>query len=336
MSLTAYLAVFGAGIFTGMVVLAVAQKLSAGESLGVLDAFKRLFLLMKRKQAAEKTRSVHAGAGVSGQQKPIDPREQYLYDSVQAVKSILLILAANIHRTEKVASNSSLVLEDVKSAVSLVDLPADLNEAQTLLVKEVDQVISSNTALREELARSQAELAEQHNQIEDLRTAVRIDGLTQLANRTYFDEKLNEAVSYHKRYGGSLSLMMIDLDNFKDINDSFGHLAGDRILKGVALKIKASLRGSDFLARFGGDEYALILGNTDLKAAAEVAWKLCEEVRGSRFLLDDSTLTITISIGVACISGEDTGETLLGRADEALYRAKANGRNGVSVFEPVL
>jgi diguanylate cyclase len=225
------------------------------------------------------------------------------------------------------------VLGDVKSAINTMALPKDLSEAQALLMQEIDRVISSNAALKGELAKSQAVLNEQQHQIEDLRTAVRIDGLTQLANRLYFDEKLTEMIVLRKRYGDPFSLLMIDLDNFKTINDSYGHPAGDRILKGVAMKIKASLRGSDFLARFGGDEYALILIKTDAAAAQEVAWKLCEEVRGSRFLLDDATLSMTLSIGVAEATERDSEETLLKRADAALYRTKSAGRNGVSVAD---
>ena len=262
---------------------------------------------------------------------PVDPREQSLYDSAQTIKNILLIMATNIQRTDKAASASSLLLGDVKSTINTLDLPIDLRDAHSLLMKEIDRVILSNAVLKSELAVSQAVLTEQQLQIDDLRTAVRIDGLTQLANRTYFDEKLNEMIAVRKRHGDPFSLMMIDLDDFKSINDSYGHPAGDRVLKGVALKIKATLRGSDFLARFGGDEYAIILIKTDAKAATEVAWKLCEEVRSSRFLLDAATLSMTLSIGVAEACGDDNDETLLKRADTALYKAKAAGRNGVSV-----
>jgi diguanylate cyclase len=263
----------------------------------------------------------------------LDPREQNIYDSAQTIRSILMVLAANIRRTDKAASASSSALGDVKSVINTLDIPNDLSKAQSLLMKEIDLVIASNATLKGELAKSQAVLNEQQHQIEDLRTAVRIDGLTQLANRAYFDEKLNEIIELHKRHGDPFSLLMIDLDNFKGINDTYGHPAGDRILKGAALKIKASLRGSDFLARFGGDEYALILIKTDVTAATEVAWKLCEEVRGSRFLLDNNALTMTLSIGIAEVSEDDNCETLLQRADEALYRVKASGRNGVSVAD---
>jgi len=215
-----------------------------------------------------------------------------------------------------------------------MELPNDLKEAHAILMKEIDRVMASNATLKDELASSKEVLEFQRCQIETLRTAVRIDSLTQLANRAYFDEKLTEMIKLRQRYDDEpFSLMMVDLDNFKTVNDSKGHPAGDRILKGVATKIKATLRGSDFIARFGGDEFALILVKTDVKAAEEVAWKLCSEVRGSRFLLDSEALTMTISIGLAEAKKTDTEESLLKRADEALYRVKELGRNSVSVAD---
>ena len=333
MSITAYFLVFGFGLISGMVILFVSRKIISGENIDISGTVKRLFSLLagSHRESPEEISKPEKNKIVPAH--VVDPREQNLYDSAQTIRSILLILATNIQRTDRAASASSLMLGDVKSTINTMDLPTDLSEAHSLLMQEIDRVISSNAALKSELASSQAVLTEQQHLIDDLRTAVRIDGLTQLANRTYFDEKLNEMISLRKRYDDPFSLMMIDLDNFKAINDSYGHPAGDRILKGVALKIKASLRGSDFLARYGGDEYALILIKSDVTAATEVAWKLCEEVRASRFLLDAAALSMTLSIGVAEACVEDTEETLLKRADEALYRAKAAGRNGVSVAD---
>ena len=333
MTLTAYLLVFVFGLTTGMVIIFVSMKIHSGENIGIIEAIRGLFSLLPRRFGRAPEVNVETDGNGVGSAQAVDPREQSLYDSAQTIRSILLTLAANIQRTVKAASDSSLALGDVKSTINTLDLPTDLKDAHSLLMAEVDRVILSNAVLKSELAMSQTVLTEQQRQIDDLRTAVRIDGLTQLANRTYFDEKLHEMIALHKRYGDPFSLMMIDLDNFKEINDSYGHPAGDRILKGVALKIKASLRGSDFFARFGGDEYAVILVKTDAKAATDVAWKLCEEVRASRFILDAATLSMTLSIGVAEADGSDTEERLLERADAALYRAKAAGRNGVSVAE---
>lgn len=330
MSVTTYLIVFGSGLIAGMLILAIVRKINSGEDIDFFGTIVRLFSFIsgsfrRKPEVDESVDQRRADAP-----EAVDPREQKLYDSAQAIRNMLLILAANIQRTDKAASDSTLVLGDVKSAINTMELPTDLSDAHSLLINEIDRMISSNAELKEELDKSRVVLSEQQHQIDDLRTAVRIDGLTQIANRAYFDEKLHEMISLHKRYGDPFSLMMIDIDNFKDVNDSYGHQAGDRILKGVSLKLKASLRGSDFLARFGGDEFVVILIKSDINAATEVAWKMCEEVRASRFLLDDSTISLTLSVGVAEACGDDTDESLLKRADAALYRTKSGGRNGVT------
>lgn len=331
MSITTYLIVFGSGLLAGMLILYISHKAASGGSFDLFGGIGRLFSMVagavRRTPEADET----AEETTVDLLPPVDPREQKLYDSSQVIRNMLLVLAANIHRTDQAASDSSHVLGDVKSAMNTMELPADLTQAHALLMKEIDRVILSNAVLKCELAKSQTVLTEQQHQIEDLRTAVRIDGLTQIANRAYFDEKLNEMISLHKRYGDPFSVMMIDIDNFKTVNDTYGHQAGDRILKGVSLKLKASLRGSDFLARYGGDEFVIILIKSDSATATEVAWKLSEEVRASRFLLDDTSLSLTLSIGVAGARSDDTDESLLKRADAALYRTKTGGRNGVSV-----
>jgi len=268
--------------------------------------------------------------------RKVDAREQQISDSAQVVRGILLSLAAAIQRTDKAASESSQVLGDVRSSIDQMDLPADLTDIHTTLLREIDGVLSSNSALKGELASSREILASQQAQIEKLQTAVRIDGLTQLANRAYFDEKLSEMIRMLRRYNEPFSLMMIDVDNFKEINDSYGHPAGDRILKGVAFKIKESLRDSDFLARFGGDEFGLILMKAGGIPAADVAWKLCTNVRESRFVLDSMPVNVTLSIGVAEADPDDSEESLLKRADRALYRVKETGRNSVSLADKPL
>jgi len=267
-------------------------------------------------------------------EQKVDPREQQISDSAQAIRSILLTLATAISRTDKAANESNMALDDVRNTIDRMSIHEELLDAHAELLKEIDKVISTNTTLKGELASSQQILATQRQEIESLQTAVRIDGLTQLANRAYFDEKMSEMIRLFQRYNESFCLMMIDVDNFKDINDAYGHPGGDRILKGVTYKIREALRSSDFLARYGGDEFAVILIKTDAKSATDVAWKLCTTMRESRFLLDDRPVNVTLSIGVAEISANDTEEALLKRADKALYRVKAHGRNNVLFEEP--
>ncbi|MFZ4855877.1 MAG: GGDEF domain-containing protein [Desulfuromonadaceae bacterium] len=330
MSLTTYLVVFGSGLTAGMLIIFFTNKLSSGDSSDLFGGIGRLLsMLTGSGRRTPKTDTAQEENRID-LLPPVDPREQRLYDSSQAIRNMLLVLAANIQRTDKAASDSTHMLGDVKNVINTMELPPDLSQAHSLLMKEIDSVISSNAALKDELAKSHAVLSERQDQIENLRTAVRIDGLTQVGNRAYFDEKLIEIISLRKRYGDTFALMMIDIDHFKTANDTYGHQAGDRILKGVALKLKASLRGSDFLARFGGDEFAIILFKSDIAAATEVAWKLSREVQTSRFILDNESLSVTLSIGVAEARADDTSESLLKRADAALYRTKIGGRNGVS------
>ncbi len=265
--------------------------------------------------------------------RQVDPREQQISDTSQTIRGLLLNLANVIQQTDQAASDSSQTLGDVRNTIDHMAIPNDLREVHTQFLTEIDRVISSNGTLKRELFHSREILASQRQQIETLKTEVRVDGMTQLANRACFDEKLMEMVRLWERYGDAFSLMIIDVDNFKDINDTHGHPGGDRVLKGVAYKIRSTLRATDFVARFGGDEFAAILMKTKAPAAADAAQKVCRQVRESKFFLDGEEVRTSLSIGVAEIATGESAEQLLKRADKALYRVKKAGRNNVMVAE---
>ena len=153
------------------------------------------------------------------------------------------------------------------------------------------------------------------------------DALTGIPNRRAYDQKLNEEVSRARRTGAPLSLLMVDIDLFKQYNDTFGHLAGDSALQSVARVLLTSLRPYDFLARYGGEEFAIILPATDLSDAIVVA----ERVRGLVFNSEFPHRKFTISIGVARLDLEAGLRAMVQTADNGLYRAKASGRNKVVV-----
>ena len=327
MNITSILLLFAGGIVVGLFLPIILKHLNfkiitdlaemiSGRLAGLLASVGRFY----RNRANNRDTKALAV-------QQVDPREQQINDSAQEIRTILLSLAGLLQRTGLAASNSSSTLGDVRTTIDDMQLPHDLLKVHDLLIREVDRMISSNTILKQELARSQDSLEAQRKQIENLKTAVRVDGLTQLANRVYFDEKLTELINLQNRYHDPFSLLMIDVDDFKMINDSLGHQAGDRILKGIALKLKASIRESDFIARFGGDEFALILSKTKNPPAIEVGWKICRLMQESRFLLDKKEFSLTLSIGVAEVTVGDTPDSLINRADGALYRAKQEGRN---------
>ncbi|HCG98675.1 MAG TPA: hypothetical protein DE036_02410 [Actinobacteria bacterium] len=165
------------------------------------------------------------------------------------------------------------------------------------------------------------------------------DGLTGVANHKSFIERLGVEFNRAQRYGSELSLMMVDIDTFKSINDTHGHLAGDETLKAIAKTIKDNIRQSDFAARFGGDEFALILPETDVIKAQRVGEKLRRRVEAMSIRVGaDTTINVSLSIGLSSINKNMQDPlSLVKRADEALYDAKKAGRNRmvVAVDEPV-
>jgi len=167
-------------------------------------------------------------------------------------------------------------------------------------------------------------------QIEDLTDAATLDGLTGLYTREVFEQWLEKSVAESQRYGDMLSLLMADIDDFKEINDTYGHQTGDEVLSKIGSDILDNLRSADFAARYGGEELAVILPHTDLASAYTVANKICSSV-DKRFKAD---LHVTISIGLACWQEEmSDAEGLVQAADKALYRAKNRGKNRVVTHE---
>ena len=180
--------------------------------------------------------------------------------------------------------------------------------------------------LQDELKRSNELLLELSN----------TDHLTGLFNRRYMMEALDKEVHRSSRKGGSLSLIILDIDNFKKVNDDFGHLQGDAVLQIVALQLQKELRSYDYAARYGGEEFVAILPDSSLKDALFVADRIRLAVQGNIFSEPLAKLRLTVSLGVACFSSEHslTGDGFIKLADDALYRAKANGRNRVEFHDP--
>jgi diguanylate cyclase (GGDEF)-like protein len=155
------------------------------------------------------------------------------------------------------------------------------------------------------------------------------DKLTGLASRHAYDILVDQALRDARRFNQPLSAVMVDADHFKAINDSAGHLAGDRVLVGIANAIRASLRSSDLICRWGGDEFLVALRNCDLFNAERLAETIRQTVESAVFSFNGHTIPVTVSVGVAILRAEDDAETFIGRVDAALYRAKQDGRNVV-------
>jgi diguanylate cyclase (GGDEF)-like protein len=163
-----------------------------------------------------------------------------------------------------------------------------------------------------------------HGEIQKLAT---VDPLTGLYNRRVFEELGEREVDRYNRLGRPLSVVMFDLDHFKPVNDTYGHLVGDQVLHALTARFRSNIRQSDIMARFGGDEFALLLPETDLATASEIADRICHAIQSTPFQTDAGEIYLTASMGVTTATYE-VGDlaALLARADAALYRAKQNGR----------
>jgi len=190
-----------------------------------------------------------------------------------------------------------------------------LNQDLSNLTRELHK---KNAALR----RVNQELEAANERILEL---TRIDPLTQVANRRYFDERIREMVSLSKRRSHPLSIIMTDLDKFKDVNDTFGHDAGDRVLEGYAELMKRMVRTEDLVARFGGEEFIILLPQTDSAQAYALAERIRERLSQEDFIGNHHI--VTASFGISQLKQNETISDFIKCADRALYQAKESGRN---------
>jgi diguanylate cyclase (GGDEF)-like protein len=159
------------------------------------------------------------------------------------------------------------------------------------------------------------------------------DELTRVFNRRHFMKLAEHELERAKRYRHALSIIIFDIDNFKKVNDTYGHLCGDAVLRELCLTCRTLLRQCDTLARFGGEEFILLLPDTDEASALQVANRLCQLVAGHVVEYKDAQIQVTISVGVTtCKPTTDTLDDLLSRADRALYQAKRSGKNRLVVM----
>jgi diguanylate cyclase (GGDEF)-like protein len=161
-----------------------------------------------------------------------------------------------------------------------------------------------------------------------------MDGLTGLVNHRTFYEILEKELWRSRRYGGKISLIMIDIDNLKKINDTYGHRAGDKVIKEISRRIKGCIRQIDVAARYGGDEFSVVLPNTSLGDATVVSERMVDVVANSPVIWQKEQIPVSISVGVGQYDTDTNPEDITSRSDEALYTAKQAGKNTVRIFQP--
>ena len=239
------------------------------------------------------------------------------------------------------------IREHVDSLQSSVQDAVDLNSLKHILENRLEGLLGTMDHHRQQRDAREQELCthlqglskrvafmEQQAQgyrehLEEQRLKALIDPLTGLPNRAAWSERLAHEVAQWQAHGNPLLIAMLDLDHFKRINDGYGHMAGDKVLKIIAAQLTKHLRPDDFVARFGGEEFVLLIPNTPLPAGLQLLEKLRAAIEACPFHFKGEPVTLTASIGVAPFALGERSEQVLKRADEALYRAKHKGRNTI-------
>lgn len=192
------------------------------------------------------------------------------------------------------------------------------------LCEEAEQILGPTMQLATQMATAYDEIRRQSNQLMTF-TAARTDPLTGVSNRRAMDETLKSWVAMKSRYDFSFSIVILDIDHFKQVNDQQGHPAGDKVLKEVAGLMDECARDTDIVTRYGGEEFVVLMPQTDLIGATAFSERLRRQV--------EKKMMITISGGVAMVIQGESPENLLDRADSALYESKASGRNKISIHD---
>lgn len=201
---------------------------------------------------------------------------------------------------------------------------------ETTRLEKSDVIIKELTEKVEQL---EVEGDKLRNRIEESQQQAMRDVLTGVPNRQAYEERIANEIARCRRYNSPLCLIVWDVDRFKSVNDNYGHSAGDKVLKVVAETLNKQIRTTDFFARFGGEEFVLLLPETELDAARQVADKLREIIAETPFHFRDSRVAITISGGVAQLKKDEPANDFFERADKSLYQAKQNGRNRIELSE---
>ncbi len=239
------------------------------------------------------------------------------------VKSQIELIKQNINKSQDIATLKENIQEQLYTIVDNVDdFCASQVEKQTETTAKINILKTRLTETEEESALLRERLVVQ-------RAHAQLDPLTKLPNRQAYDHQLNSEFSRWQRYSKPLTLIIADIDFFKKINDTFGHAAGDKVLKTVARVLQVNLRETDFIARFGGEEFVILMPETSLDAAAIVADKLRTTINECPFHSSNQKVPVTLSFGVCEFNEGDSTEIVFNKADKALYKAKESGRNQV-------
>lgn len=257
----------------------------------------------------------------------------FLNTKNQTVKQIVLDLTDAIQEitatTGEFDQAMGLNIEEIQRAGDI----EDILEIKDRIIDEIGKVRVSSQSIKKELDEYRRTTQSLSSTLEQSEAKALVDSLTNVLNRNAYNMKISQVIREFSKLGEPFCLLVVDIDHFKKFNDKYGHKVGDQVLRAVSEAVQESLRASDLVFRYGGEEFVVILNGIDMDKAFKLAEKIRRGVEKDYFVDKDQKMIVTVSIGVACVREGDTESSLFERADKALYAAKGNGRNQVGIAE---
>jgi diguanylate cyclase len=261
--------------------------------------------------------------------------------NVQVGRSIEMTETQSIERSENHTSLQKDIIDcgnTIKKETDIVLLKQRTNEYLTIMAKTIDQCEQSSKTqqlemmnllsdMQAQLVKLEKDTAVYKNRLVEQKQRNYRDELTNIPNRLAYNERIDFEYARWKRYGNNLCLGVLDIDHFKRINDNYGHAAGDKTLQIIAKNIASCLRTTDFIFRWGGEEFVLIFLESDIKEIKVLLERISQRIEKIPFKFKEHKITITVSIGATRFTSGDTVETVFERADKNLFQAKKSGRN---------
>ena len=253
--------------------------------------------------------------------------QKFIDGEKDIVKTMVLEAVETIRAMMESSGNFDVSIGDFTEKIQAAETIQEILKVKDYLVIEMHKVREHSHTLHDELEKHRTATETLSKKLEESEARALVDALTNVLNRNAYNLKIGELVHEYKRYKEEWALLVLDIDHFKKFNDTYGHKTGDKVLKSVAATVSNSIRVSDHIFRYGGEEFVVILGRINKETTKNLSEKIRREVERDYLVDGDNELKVTMSIGAAIITPEDTEASLFERADKALYQAKQNGRN---------
>jgi diguanylate cyclase (GGDEF)-like protein len=255
--------------------------------------------------------------------------------SWMTIHGLIIGLTENVERLLEEVTQYDNTLAVHEASLRKAKTLETLHAVERLMQEEVERMRNATSEYQHRLDQANAVIETQQAELDKLNTDALIDSLTRIPNRRCFDKRIGEELSRFRRHGQTFSLALLDIDHFKNVNDQYGHVVGDRVLRAISGVLSSDLRKSDFAGRYGGEEFVMILPETDWQEAIFVVNKIRHKIEKARFRYEQLNIAVTLSAGITQVSPDDTeAVSIIARADSAMYRAKEIGRNQVCANQP--